>query len=175
MLPEPQVYKEFVKNRCVQFWIPLASESEMIAMNSVDPQLPADNCNGVATFGPILRWVFAVDQEAGKVAMGSKIRSFEYGRVAKLQVLDAGVCQMSFLGCRGQFSLTTENYRATKVVLASRSVMQQVLNEHVRQNLHTLEDHCEWVEGASSHAGHGWQISALGVPDACSRRQVGSV
>jgi hypothetical protein len=142
MSPDPRVYKEFIKNRCVQFWVPLPSESEIIAMNSVEPQLPSDELQSrLATFGPILRSVFAVDQGACKAVMGSRISSFDYGRVARLRVLDAEVLPKEFPGLSWSvLHLTTENYRATKVVWASRSVMQQVLNEHVRQNLHALEE-----------------------------------
>jgi hypothetical protein len=79
--PDPKNYHEFVKHDALSLWMPLPTTDELMAMNSIEPQLTESELpRRIATYGPIPRTVFASDQRACLARLIGKIMSFELGR-----------------------------------------------------------------------------------------------
>jgi hypothetical protein len=88
MSPDQRNYKEFIKNRCRPYFAPLPSEREVIAMNSVWPQLSSEELQScLECYGPIPRRVFGDDQTWFQDDLATKISSFNYQ-----VVLNMGCC-----------------------------------------------------------------------------------
>ena len=79
--PDPMNCKEYRKHYSMSLWMPLPTKSELIAMNSVEPQLESrDLEERVSLYGPIPRLVFAIDQRECQKMLSSKISSFDLGK-----------------------------------------------------------------------------------------------
>jgi hypothetical protein len=79
--PDLKNYHEYFKHKILDLWMPLTTTSELVAMNSIEPQLEGSELQQrIATYGPIPRQVFAVSQKAFLDKLTGKINSFELGR-----------------------------------------------------------------------------------------------
>ena len=79
--PDPINYKEFRKHNTLELWLPLPTRNELVAMNSIEPNLSlAELFRRISLYGVIPRTVFAPDQNTIKRRLDSKISSFEVGK-----------------------------------------------------------------------------------------------
>jgi hypothetical protein len=143
MSPDQRNFKEFIKNRCMPFFVPLPSAHEVIAMNSVWPQLSTKELQSrLERYGPIPRRVFSPLQSYHQTDLISKLKSFDYQVVLTMGLLTKG----SFLPKQFEglswtvLHLTTEDFQSVSAITwASRSVMQEAMALHYAHKLGELE------------------------------------
>jgi hypothetical protein len=81
ILPDPINYKEFQKHNILELWLPLSTQNELVAMNSIKPNLAfAKLFQRVSLYGEIPRTIFAPNQNTIKRRLDSKISSFKLGK-----------------------------------------------------------------------------------------------
>jgi hypothetical protein len=143
--PDRRTYKEFKKHDCFVLWMPLTTENELIAMNSIEWKLPNDKLRTrLDRYGPILRQVFLYDQVDAERELFTRINSFNYDVCLKQNIVMSSAVPEEFAGMSWWvLHVTTErnNYRVPgKIVWASRSIMQDVLDKFNQNRLGELED-----------------------------------
>ena len=141
MSPNQRNFKEFVKNRCKVYFVPLPTTCEVVAMNSVWPRLSATDLQArLERYGPIPRRLFG-EQSWMQLDLSGKINSSGFKEVLTQLLTHGNFLPTEFEGLSWTvLHLTTEDYETVSAVTwASQCVMQQALAVYDRQKFGELE------------------------------------
>ncbi len=176
ILPDEENYKEFAKNLCTLRWMPLPSAAEVVAMNSVDPQLPLEELQSrLEHYGPIPRRGFSRDQEQTQSVLRAQFFRLPGGAhqgAVEGRFQSEQLWGLSWMALR----LATEGFRSVcdcvGLAFCDAGGNGSAL---CTQALQAGAYHRHRTEKPSSTAPCRWRDPVLGVPHARCWQQMGRV